>query len=367
MDNQQMTMTALRKVAELRDLASMTASAALTAELGRQSTVLSAAEHLRNFADSLERKAKKGAVEPAIAVVHPDATGDELGKARRRQATRRGTDVYLPTWSAMAQALPNAFLRTAIFSSGRSVQADSVRVLSGDETLLVAGKKIASFKNMTLTFSGYELCQFDRQVYATCLDYYREKPLSPDESQQHISASFYEFACRMGGSYGLNTHKAVRASLLRLSFAQMRMRYERMNLELPKLLAVSFQDGEAGGDFKGSDIILFRVTVAVAELFGPGAWTAVDKEVVAYDELLGWLASFYAGHSKPFWLPVTSLYELSGYESHIGNFRASLIRSLNKLMHEQTPICCRVSKYEFSDDGRNLLVIRSKWNVRQIG
>lgn len=366
MNNRQMPKTVQCNVAELRALASLTASAALTAAPDRQSTVLSAAERLSKIADNIERKSKKEAVEPAIAVVPPNATGEELGKSRRRQATRRGTDVYLPTWSAMARILPNAFLRSALFSVGRRVQAGSARVLSGDPTLLVAGKAIASFKNMTLTFSGYELCQFDRQVYATCLDYYREMPLSPEESQQHIRTSFYEFTRRMGGSYGLNTHKAVRASLLRLSFAQLRMRFDRLNLELPKLLAVSFQDGEAGGDFKGSDMLLLRVTVSVAELFGPGAWTAVDEEAVGYDGLLGWLAAFYAGHSGPCWLPIVTLHLLSGYESHMGNFKASLVSSLDKLKNEQTPICSRVSDYHFSNDGMNLLVIRCNWDARRV-
>jgi hypothetical protein len=354
------------RVAKLRALASLTAGAALTAAPDLQLTVLSAAECLGNIADSMERKAKKDAVEPAIALLPSDATGEEMGKARCRQATRRGTDVYLPTWSAMARALPTAFLRSALFSSGRSIQADSVRVLSGDETLLVARKEIASFQNMTLTFSGYELCQFDRQVYATCLDYYREMPLSPEESQHHIRTSFYEFTGRMGRSYGLNTHKAIRASLLRLSFAQMRMRYNRMNLELPKLLAVSFQDGESGGDFKGSDMLLLRVTVSVADLFGPGAWTAVDREAVGYDGLLGWLASFYAGHSGPHWLPVVRLYSLSGYVSHMRNFEASLVRALDKLKDEQTPLCSRVGAYHFSNDLTRLYVVRSEWGVGRI-
>lgn len=350
-------------VADLRELAHLTADAAMTAAPGQQLTVLSAAKRLSSIADSIERKAKQDANVPAIAVLPADATVDEVRKARRRQATRRGEAVYLPSWSAMALALPNAFLRSALFSTGRSVQADNDKVLAGDRSFLVAGKEIVSFQNMTLTFSGYELCQFDRHVYATCLDYYREMPLSPEESPQPIRTSFYEFANRMGLTYGLNPHKAIRASLLRLSFAQMRMRYNRWNLEVPKLLSVSFEDGTTSGDFKGSDVMFLRVTVSVAELFGPGAWTAVDKEAVGYDGLMGWLASFYAGHSAPQWLPVARLRQLSGYESHMRNFKASLVRALEKLQDERTPACSQVGSYHLSKDGTKLMVVRTAWGA----
>jgi hypothetical protein len=127
------------RVAKLRALASLTAEAALTAAPDRQMTVFDAAEQLVRVADGLERRGRKEFTEPPIAELPSNATTEEVRNARRRQATRRGTEVYLPSWSAMAQALPNTFLRSALFSSG--------------------------FQNLTLTFSGYELCQFDRHVY----------------------------------------------------------------------------------------------------------------------------------------------------------------------------------------------------------
>jgi hypothetical protein len=354
------------QVAELRELARRTAEAALTAAPDRQMTVLDASERINRFADGLERRNRKELTEPAIAELPSNATTEEVRNARRRQATRRGTEVYLPSWSAMARALPNTFLRSALFSTGRSIQAENEKVLSGDQTLLVAGKEIASLRTLTQTFSGYELCQFDRLVYATCLDYYREIPLSPEESPRHVRTSFYEFACRMGNEYSVKAHRAIRASLLRLSFAQMRLRYNRMNIEVPKLLSVTFEDGEAGGDFKGSDTLLLRVTVSVAELFGPGAWTAVTSEAVGYDGLRGWLASFYAGHSAPQWLPVERLHQLSGYKSHMRNFKASLIRALEKLKASETPACSRVAVYYFSKDGTKICVVRSEWGECQI-
>ncbi|KXU89817.1 hypothetical protein CI15_06420 [Paraburkholderia monticola] len=349
------------KADKLRVLASQTADAALTAAPERQITVLNAAKQLQDVADGLERRAMKALEQPAVANIPPDATAEELYLSRRRQATRRASEVYLPSWSSMAKALPNTLLRSALFSVARSVQADNDNLLANESTCLVAGKEIATFKNVTLTLSGYSLCQFDRQVYCNCLDYYRDVPLCPEESLRHVRTTFYEFARRMQSEYSVKAHRAIRASVLRLSFAQIRIRYQRMNIEVPKLLSATFEDGEAADDFKGSDGLLLRVTTAVAELFGAGAWTAVDNEAVGYDGLRGWIASFYAGHARPQWLPVESLYRLSGYESNIRNFKASLTRALEKLKDPMTPLCSRVANYICSEDEKQIFVVRCAW------
>lgn len=333
----------------------------MTAEPELQLAVLEGAEFIKRSAARLERNRKSAEEEPAVAELHPDATQQELRKSRARQSTKRGELVYLPSWSDMAQAMPTAFLRSALFSTGRSVQAENARVLAGDKSTLIAGQDLFSFPNFNLKYWGYPLCQFDRQVYSACLDQYKEIALSSEQSTEHLRMSFYEFSERMNIRYNLDSHRAIRASLLRLSFAQMRVRYKRWNIEVPKLLSVSFEDGEPGSDFKGSDILLMRVSCAVASLFGPGAWTAVDKTAVAYSGVRGFLASFYAGHSRGKWLSLSWLQKLCGYESTESNFKASVIIALEKLTQEGTPDGCRVERYYISKDGKRLLVLRPGW------
>ena len=354
------------RVDELRALAGRAAAAALTTAPGHASAVLDAAEKLNTFADTLERKDRLSAVVPAVITLPVNATAEELRTARRRQSTKRGTEVYLPSWSAMAQGLPNAFFRSALFSAGRSVQAGNDLVLEGDQTRLVANKEIATFQNTTLSFSGYELCQFDRQVYSACLDYYRETPLVPEACPRNVRTTFYAFAKKMGSEYSTTLHKALKASLLRLSFAQMRMRVNRFNLEVPKLLSLSFEDGVTAGDYSGSDMLLLRVTESVAELFGPGAWTAVESAAVDYDGLKGWLASFYASHSGSQWLPVETLYRLTGYGASLRDFKKRLKSALDKLKHESTPECSRVAEWHLTQDETRVLVIRAAWGLRRL-
>lgn len=349
------------KVAELRALATLTAEAALTAAPEKQITVFNAAKRLDSFADNMERREWKALEQQAVAVLPANATADEIHHSRRRQATRVGSDVYLPGWSATARALPNAFLRSALFAAGRHVQSDNANLLAGSSTHLLAGEKLGTFKDTTLTFSGYGLCQFDRLVYSTCLDYYRAIPLCSEGSLRYERTTFYEFACRMGNKYSIKGHKAIMASLLRLSFAQLRFRHKGMDIEVPELLSVKFEVSESAKKFRGSDVLLLRVTTSVAELFGPGAWTAVDNEAARYDGLRGWLASFYAGHAHPKPLPVELLHQLCGYGSNKRNFRTSLVRALEKLKNPITPACSRVASYHFPKDGKTIYVVRSSW------
>ncbi|QZA82268.1 hypothetical protein [Deefgea piscis] len=372
--NKPLKLVKKNEIEELRSLVSRTASAALTALPDSQITILNAAERLNKLADGLERKEKLENLVPSIAVIPSEATAEELQESRRYQATRRGNDVYLPCLVEVTSIMPKAFIRSALFSPSASVQANNANVLAGDQTLLVASKIIATYKSLTLLFSGYELCQFDRKVYANCLSYYREQPLALDKNADidevvctdDIQTSFYKFCLRLGVSYSIDSHKAIRASLLRLSFAQLRLRINRMNIEIPKLLAINFEDGEPTGNFRASDKMALRVTKSFAELFGPNEWTSISKKASSYDGLKGWLACFYTSHSKPKWLAVEWLYCLSGYSSNKNNFKASLIRALDKLKSEKSMGNNHITAYYFSQDGKKILVIRSDWNAPEL-
>ena len=83
---------------------------------------------------------------------------------------------------------------------------------------------------------------------------------------------------------------------------------------------------------------------------------------MSYDGLRGWLGSFYATHKGPKWLPVETLYKLSGYESKQSNFMDSLIKALDKLKETETPECSRVERYVFTKDENKLRVVLERWS-----
>ncbi len=358
--------SAARKIEDMRAKGRRACEAALSIPNGNDEAVQVAAKFLFDSADRLEQREFAAANPPeslpAILVIPDNATPNELADARRRQSVKRGNDVFLPSWGGTTIALPYAFVRSALFSARRSIQTGNKLLLTESTPTPIENKEVATFNDLTLRLSGLDLCQFDRQVYVTCLDYYREVPLASETGDERIQTKFSEFAKRMGSKYSTRLHASLCASLTRLSLAGISMRFKGEDFAVSKLIFFDFEkDEDLAGKVKGSDVLSLCVTVAVAELFGPKLWTAVDKTVIGYDGLKGWVANFYASHSGPRWLPLTTLYRMSGYGSTINDFKKRLPQALEQLTDMATPNSCRVSSYGVTSDKTSILVMRAAW------
>lgn len=344
------------RATELLELADRTLHAAMAVGPEQQQIVLKASETIEKIGRSMLRKIP----EVAVLELPENATVKELRSARTRQAVRRGQELYLPIWSSAGHALPDVFRRTALFSASSGIQKQNDLVLAGDGAMLMSNAEIASFNDISLLLSGYRLCQYDRQVYATCLEFYRERPLAPVGSHQPIRTTFHALATLMGGTHNAKTYQAIRASLLRLSFATLRLRSKGIDTVVPSLLSVTFEDDGSSGEMHRRGLLL-SITEPVADLFGRASWSTVDKAVSDYDGLRGWLANFYASFNMARWLSLETLYKLSGYDSRPVNFRNSLITALDKLQSDRTPESSRVRKYKISADRKQVLVALECW------
>jgi len=302
-------------------------------------------------ADTVEavarRQQHRKTVEAATPVLElaANASASEVRTARQRRAVRRGKDVFLPSWKDAAVALPNALLRSALFS------ASNTRRPMFEEPIAAQG-------DVVLTLTGQALCDYDRRVFAACLSHYRDdRPLSPDDAPQAwVTSSFYMFAQDLDTSYCVKVHKAIRDSLIRLSAAHLRVRINRRDIPLPRLIDVAFDDGYAGQEVEdcrllGSDLIAFRVLESMANLFGPADWSAVPQPALTdYSGLASWLASFYSTHSKPYPLKVTDLYSYTGVTCELREFRRMLKTALEKLKLDTANPVVRVEHYELTKD-----------------
>jgi hypothetical protein len=337
---------------KLKALSTITANQAFSTSHDK-TVLLNVASDLLEQAGRIEHAISNA---PAVAVLPVDATEAEIRHKRRTQATRVGENVYLPIWKELMYIMPSSLLRSAIFSVARDVQ--KMWTNESATPTNVADERIPTTSDVTMLLSGYALCQFDRHVYSTCLNFYRERPLARDNTDSYVETSFYIFAREMGGQYGKNPHKAIKASLMRLSMAQIRLRSRRINLKLPKLLSVKFDDSEKNGDDKGADLILLQIPSSVSELFGRGAWTAINQDISRFDELKGWIGCFYASHSKEYELPIDQLYHMSGYKSEPGNFKIGVTKALDKLQKTIKPL---VESYSWSKDNSKITVKCIGW------
>lgn len=329
------------------------ASAGAGGDFESQALVTAAAETVEAVA---RRQQHRKAVETATPVLElsVNATPTEVRAARQRRAVRRGKDVFLPSWKDAAVALPNALLRSALFSASSAQR----------EALFEA--PIAAQGDVVLTLTGHQLCDYDRRVFAACLNHYRDdRPLSPeDASPAWVTLSFYQFAQDLGGAYGATVHKAIRDSLIRLSAAHLRVRIQRRDIPLPRLLDVAFDDGFAGCETQdsalhGSDRVAFRVLESMANLFGPADWSAVPQPALDYAGLASWLASFYSTHAKPYTLKVSDLYGYAGVTCEPREFRRMLKTALDKLQRTDASPDVRVARYELTKE--TLTVHLARW------
>lgn len=296
-----------------------------------------------------QRQQKRRAREVAAPVLElsPDASAVEVRVARQRRAVRRGKDVFLPSWRDAATALPNAFLRSALFSA------------SSNNREALFEEPIATQGDVVVTLTGHQLCDYDRRVFAACLNHYRDdRPLSPDDSPVWVTLSFYQFAQDLGIAYGANVHVAIRSSLVRLAAAHLRVRISRRDIPLPKLIDVAFDEVGAG---IGSDRVAFRIFESMANLFGPAEWSAVPQPALTdYSGLAAWLASFYSTHAKPYPLKVADIYRYTGVTCAVREFRRMLKTALQKLQREEANPDLRIASFHLTKD--ELTVHLARWS-----
>lgn len=339
------------RATEVRQQASAVRRAALA---GDDATLRKAAATLDRTADGHARRAASMTEIPDLSA----ASVSQVRATRRRRAVRIHEQVYLPSWRESAFGLPNALLRSALFT---------VAKLDGDERKkAVFDLPIYAQGDVVLKLTGLRLIDYDRQVLAAVLSAYRDFPLSANAESGWVRVSFWQFAGMMGLSYGLKVHLAIRESLIRLNAAHLRLRVNRRDVPLPRLVEVAFDDGyeEHATDprnLKGSDLIALRVPEGMAELFGPACWTAIPQVALTeYAGLVRWLTSFFSTHDKPYSLSVEDLYRYSGSDCGLREFRRRLKNALARLEEPGTPPEVRVATSAFDKD--KVTVYLERWN-----
>lgn len=341
--------TALQKQANAtRRMANESDSHLISREL-----VYEAVATIEDVQRRLDRRTAAAAASPVL-VISPDATPAELRHARIRRAVSKGKSVYLPYCKDFVSGLPNAFLRSALFSVTGPV----------NETLV--DQPISAPGDISITLTGRKLVDYDRQVFAAVLSYYSDRPLADrDTDSEWIKVSFWNFASAMGLASGASVHKAIRESLVRLNAAQMRLRINRRDILLPHIVEVIFNEVAPAkvGEVRARSDFQFCVRSEMAELYGPHTWTKVPvKALSKYSGLVRWLAAFYRTHGEAYSLKVSQLHQLSGSTCALFEFRRRLKVGLTKLKGAGTPAELLVSDFTLDADTDKLIVHLSRWS-----
>lgn len=332
----------------MRNLGLRLGQLALTLDGSKQDTAFKGAELAYANATNIEKA-------QAVAVVHPvldiadDSTARQLLAARRLRAIRCGNQVFLPTISDLAYVFPNVLARSSLFATFECASDKRTQFLEYKPIWVVRDKKM----DVKLSYKGTELNGYDRKVYCAALDLYRNVPLAPAKTDgaPWQAISFFKFAAAIGSAYGAKVHIAIRDSLLRMGEGSVRAQLGRLNLSLPRMLEATFERTVEGEDH-GSDLIYLRVTDEVAQFFGPGRWSAVNKEEL--NDARGvrpWLLTYLNTFKGVTQVPVSYLHQLSGSHGTVSEFRRSLENALKSLEAADASDYVRIGWYSFGDNG----------------
>ncbi|GKS86102.1 hypothetical protein AVMA1855_18140 [Acidovorax sp. SUPP1855] len=319
-------------------------------------------QHQKDVIHRAAARAERASRVPGEPILQlpPNATPNEVNSARKRRSVRRGKDIFLPSWKPETTGFPNVLVRSALWSmrtigltpdgvteAQNAVDQDTI---SGDIDQEPGGRLIPGMGDFTLINRGPALGSYDRRVFASCVDYYKDRPLSPGGDSSWVEVSFYLFVNQMGVAYSAESHRSLRASLERLSALSLHLRHDGFERHLPRILEVSFADGKARGDISsGSDKIVFRVLEPLAELYGPAKWTAVPHSALnAGKGLKSWVATFYSTHRRSLPLPLALVQRLTGTGATTAKFTFQLKESLKNLQESNVPEAVRVADYSVS-------------------
>ena len=260
----------------------------------------------------IERRRAEGALAPAEPAPTPKAA------PVLRPAL---VPVRLPAWPESVRAVPNGFLRSALFGVvKRGVRADlkrqSLAVVNGTEIL----------------YTGERLDQGDLDVWAQCLHIARTHDLGL--RVQFGAREFLRAIDRKGDGHSIEWLKRSMSRLMECTvwIKDGKRMYSGHMLEF------------AGWDDATGQFVI-KIDPSAASLYGTDSWTGIElsQRQELRGDLARWLHAFYATHAHPFAYKVETLHSLCGSErGRIRDFRGDLRGCLR----------CRRRSHRLDDDDR---------------
>lgn len=217
----------------------------------------------------------------------------------------------LPLWPQPVRAVPNGFLRSALFGA----------VAKGKRRYL-QGELMASVDGIEIRYSGQRLDQGDLDVWVCLLHAVRLQVLG-----SRCRMTSYALLKLMGRSDTGKNRATLQARIERLVATALTVKQGRYSY-IGSLIGFAAKDEETQG-------WVIELDHRLRSLFADDQFTqiewAVRHDLGGY-QLAQWLHGFYASHAKPFPLKVETLHKLCGSEmERMDHFREKLRKALGAL------------------------------------
>lgn len=223
----------------------------------------------------------------------------------RKVAEAKTKVVQLPLWPEPVRAVPNGFLRSALFGAIRK----------GRRRYLKA-EQLAALDGIEIRYTGERLDQGDLDVWESVLHAVRLQELG---SQCRVTS--YALLKLMGKTDTGKNRATLHERITRL-------RAGTVELKQGRYVYIGGLIGEAFKDEETQEWVIV-LNPKLRALYGADQFTQVDwsvRHALDGHQLAQWLHGFYASHAKPFPLKIETLHRLCGSEARTMRFFAVDLR-----------------------------------------
>lgn len=238
----------------------------------------------------------------------------EIARNRRGTAAKPAESepekpVRLPIWPDAVRAVPNGFLRSALFGA-----------IARGRRRYMERELIASIEGIEIRYTGQRLDQGDLDVWASILHFVRAQELG---SECRITS--YALLKLMEKKDTGGNRETLHARITRLRANAVEIKQGRYTY-IGGLLARAAKDEE-------TQEWVIEIDVKMRPLFADDQFTQLEwaiRHSLEGQQLAQWLHGFYASHAMPYPVKVETLHRLCGSEAgEMWKFAQTLRKALD--------------------------------------
>ena len=263
----------------------------------------------------------------------------EIEQKAKRRAKQRAEDnpeppaprvlVQLPLWPEPVRAVPNGFLRSALFGA---VAKGRRRYINGED--------LAAIDGVTIRYKGERLDQGDLDVWESVLHAVRFQELG---SQCHLTS--YALLKLMGKTDTGKNRVTLQNRIERLVANALTVKQGRYTY-IGSLIAYAAKDED-------TQKWVIEIDPRLRPLFAADQFTQVEwavRHALDGSQLAQWLHGFYASHAKPYPIKMETLLKLAGSEDASPSSARQTLRKALDAVSTASDVYGQPFKHEIKDD-----------------
>jgi hypothetical protein len=255
----------------------------------------------------------KAEIKTRVARVQQQAREREQAEQKQHKvaSTPKSNVVKLPLWPDAVRAVPNGFLRSALFGA-----------IAKGRRRYINGEDLAAIDGVTIRYKGERLDQGDLDVWQSVLHTVRLQGLG---SQCRLTS--YALLKLMGKTDTGKNRVTLQNRIERLVANAVTVKQGRYTY-IGGLIRFAAKDEE-------TQEWVIELDAKLRPLFVADQFTQVEwavRHALDGHQLAQWLHGFYASHAEPFPLKVETLHKLCGSEQGVmSDFAKKLRKALDAL------------------------------------